>query len=421
MLTVQGSIRNTKHYTLNPVLIIGAGISGVTTAVELAEAGKEVILIEKESYLGGNVIRMHNYFPKLCPPACGMEINFRRIKNKHRIKVMTQTEVLDISGEKGAFKVKLKTEAALVNDLCTACGECTDACPVQRPDAFNYNFGLTKTIYLPHPLAYPQKYVIDEVMCEGEACGKCVSACQYGAIDLTAKALEQEIEVHSIVGATGWMNYDASLISGLNYDKSLDIVTNVEFERLLSVTGPGEGKLLRPSDNKPPKSIAFVQCAGSRDDNYLPYCSSVCCSASLKHALNVAEMLPETKVSIFYIDLRVTGRNEDFLRKVEETKNIELMKGKVARVDIDPETNFLLVEAENIEKGQKKKMLMDMVVLATGIVPANGIRGLNTNEDNFLTIDQDKGIYIAGCAKKPMDVSMSVKDGTSAALKAISR
>lgn len=406
--------------SLKKILIIGGGITGVTTAVELADAGKDVILIEKESYLGGNVIRMHNYFPKLCPPACGMEINFRRIKNNHRIQVLTQTEVLDISGEKGAFKVKLKTEAALVNDLCTACGECTDACQVQRPDAFNYNFGLTKTIYLPHPLAYPQKYVIDEALCEGEVCGKCVSACEYHAIDLTAIPLEQEIEVHSIVGATGWKNYDASIISGLNYDMSLDIVTNVEFERLLSVTGPGKGKLLRPSDGKQPKSIAFIQCAGSRDENYLPYCSAVCCSASLKHALNVAELLSETKVSVFYIDMRVTGRNEDFLRKVEDTENIELIKGKVAKVEIDEETKFLMVEAENIAEGKKMKMPMDMVVLATGIQPANGIPGLIINDNNFLTIDQEKGIYIAGCAKKPMDVSASVKDGTAAALKAIS-
>ncbi len=406
---------------MKPILVIGGGITGVTAAVELAETGKEVILIEKKSYLGGKVIQMHNYFPKLCPPACGMEINFRRIKNNSRITVMTHTELAAVSGKKGAFTVNLKTVSRYVNDLCTACGECVAICPVERPDSFNYNYGLTRAIYLPHPLAYPQRYEIDDNFCEGESCGKCVEICKYDAIDLNAKPLEKEIEVHSIIGATGWENYDASKISGLNYNKSLDIVTNVEFEILLSDKGPGEGKLVRPSDGKPPKSIAFVQCAGSRDENYLPYCSAVCCSASLKHALNIADMLPDTKVSIHYVDLRVTGRNEDFLRRVEETKNIELVKGKIARVDVDPESNVLYVEAENIAEGLKKKEAVDMVVLATGIVPTANIPGTIKNDDNFMLTNQQNGIYPAGCAKKPMDVSTSVKDGTAAALKAMGK
>lgn len=333
--------------------------------------------------------------------------------------MITASEVTEITGSLGEFKVKVKTAPEYVNGLCTACGECTDVCPVQRPDKYNQNIGLTKAIYLPYALAFPQKYVIDDLHCEGASCNKCVDVCKYAAIDLNAQVTEQELVVHSVIAATGWKNYDAAGISGLNYNSSLDIVSNVEFERLLEGTGSTSGKLSRPSDGEVPKSIAFVQCAGSRDENYLPYCSAVCCSASLKHALNVADMLPETKVSIHYIDLRVSGRNEDFLRRVEETKNIELIKGKVAKIDIDDENKLLHVEAENIGAGRKEKMPVEMVVLATGIVPAAMIPGMSINDDNFIEPIQAEGLYVAGCAKKPMDVSTAVKDGTAAAMKAM--
>ncbi len=404
---------------MNPILVIGGGISGVTSAVELAEAGKEVILLEKGPFLGGNVVRMHNYFPKLCPPACGMEINFRRIKNNPRIKIFTHSELTEISGEKGNFTVAVSTGKRFVNDLCTSCGECLDVCPAERPDDFNYNFGNTKAIYRPQALTYPQKFEIDSEACKGAACNRCVEACTYGAINLNAEQLLTEIKVHSIIVATGWKANDPTGISGLNYNLSPDIVTNVEFERLLSVTGPNSGKLLRPSNGESPKSLAFVQCAGSRDRNYLPYCSAVCCSASLKHALNVSELLPETRVSIYYIDLRVTGRNEDFLKRVEAVKNIKLVKGKVAKIELEKGSGELTVNAEDIVSGRKVREKYDMVVLATGILPENGLPSMKKNEEGFYSVNQSEGIYVAACAKKPMDVSASVKDATAAAVRAM--
>jgi quinone-modifying oxidoreductase, subunit QmoA len=402
-----------------PILIIGGGISGVTSAVELAEAGREVILLERSPYLGGNVVKMHNYFPKLCPPACGMEINYRRIRNNRRIRMLTHAEVKSIRGKRGNMQVEVVTSLQMVNNLCTSCGDCTGVCPVERPDTFNYNMGVTKAIYLPHPLAFPQKYDIDATACMGESCGKCVEVCSYGAIDLTAKTSQETLAVHSVIVATGWKSYDASKIEGLAYGKSPDVVTNVEFERLLSVTGPNGGSLKRPSDGSSPASFAFVQCAGSRDRNHLPYCSAVCCSASLKHALNVSELLPKAKVTVFYIDLRVTGRNEDFLKRVEQCGNINLIKGKVARVEPRGEDGGLTVAAEDIVSGRKVHEAFDMVVLATGIVPANGVPDLQRNEEGFCSAEQEDGIYVAACAKKPMDVSASVKDATAAALKAM--
>ncbi len=401
-----------------PVLIIGGGMSGVTTAVEIAEVGKEVILIEKNPYLGGNVVKFNNYFPKLCPPTCGLEINFRRIKQNSRIKYYTSTEVQKISGKKGDFKIKLKSTPQYVKNNCTACGKCLDVCPEERPDEFNYGFTKTKAIYLPHEMAFPYKFSIDDEYCKKESCNKCVEICEYNAIDLSAKEEVFDLEVSSVVIATGWKNYDASKIDNLNYSTSKNIITNVEFERFIASNGPGQNKLLRVSDNSEPAKIAFVQCAGSRDENNLPYCSAVCCSASLKHALSIQELYPNSEIKIFYIDMRVAGRNEDFLVKVQENKNIELIKGKVGKIS-ETESNNLILEAEDILSGKKIKYEADMVVLATGIVPSGINLNLNKDQNNFISDLQSEGIFPVACSRKPMDVSSSVKDATAAALKAI--
>ncbi|MCB2195471.1 MAG: FAD-dependent oxidoreductase [Bacteroidetes bacterium] len=404
--------------TQKPVLVIGGGISGVTTAVEIAEVGKEVILIEKEPYLGGNVVKFNNYFPKLCPPTCGLEINFRRIKQNPRINYFTSTEVLEIAGEKGNFKAKLKTAPQYIKNNCTACGKCAKVCPEERPNDFNYGFTKTKAAYLPHEMAFPYKYVIDDEFCKKEACNKCAEVCEYDAINLSAKEEIKELEVSSVVVATGWKNYDASKIDNLNYSSSKNIITNVEFERFIASNGVGENKLLRLSDNTEPKKIAFVQCAGSRDENHLPYCSAVCCSASLKHALTIQELYPKSEIKIFYIDLRVSGRNEDFLAKVQTNKNIELVKGKVGKIT-ETENNNLILEAEDILSGKKIKYEAELAVLATGIVPSNINIKLNKDSNQFMTDAQTEGIIPVACSRKPMDVSTSLKDATGAALKAI--
>ena len=403
------------------ILIIGGGISGVTTAVEIAEVGHEVILIEKLPYLGGNVVKFNNYFPKLCPPICGMEINFRRIKQNPRIEVLTSTTVKKITGQKGDFTVTLTKEAELINDNCTACGECENVCPVERANEFNHEMDKTKAAYLPYEMTFPFKYAIDENVCLKNACNKCVEVCKYNAIDLEKKSEDIEIKVSSIVFATGWNAYDASKIENLKFNEHPDIITNVMMERLLSANGPTGGKLIRRSDGKEIKSIAFVQCAGSRDEKHLPYCSGVCCSASLKHALNIREINQDAKIKIFYIDIRVNGRNEDFLNKVIDDKNIELIKGKVGNIEISKASGKLKVEAEDIMSGLKSKDEVDMVVLATGIVPNNNfIDEIKVDEYGFIIDEQNiDGIYGAACAKKPMDVSASLKDATGMALKAI--
>lgn len=394
-------------------------MSGITAAVEIAETGRDVVLVEKDSYLGGNVVRMNNYFPKLCPPACGLEINFRRIRQSSRIKVFTQTEVKSLEGSRGDYRVRLHQAPQYVSDLCTACGKCAEVCPEEGPGEFNLGLDKEKAIGLPHAMAFPHKFSIHQKSCRFEDCGECAKVCTYQAIDLKAEAKDIPIEVESVVVATGWKNYDASLLEGLHYAENPDVVTNVEFERLMAPSGPGEGRLLRPSDKQEPKEIVFVQCAGSRDENHLPYCSAVCCSASLKHALTVQEKYPDTHIRIFYIDLRVMGRNEDFLERVSRNPKIELIKGKLAQIRADRETGKLEVEAEDIMACRKVRYEADLVVLATGIVPQLPDIDLSTGFSGFINAKQSSGIYPAACCKRPMDVSASVKDATAAALKAI--
>ncbi|MCK5137624.1 MAG: CoB--CoM heterodisulfide reductase iron-sulfur subunit A family protein [Bacteroidales bacterium] len=403
-----------------PILIVGGGISGITAAVELAETGREVLLVEKEPYLGGNVAGFNNYFPKLCPPACGLEINFRRIRSNPLISYYTSAEVQEISGTKGEFRVTISVGARLINNRCTSCGKCTEVCPVDREGPDSYG-PAKKAAYIPGGLAFPMKYTIDAEICQKEACGKCVEVCDYNAIQLDARPVEIELRAHRIIVATGWRLYDASRIENYRYAGEPDVVTNLEFEHLLATCEREHKKLTRPSDGETPKRIAFVQCAGSRDVNHLPYCSAVCCSASVKHALTLAESYPGIMAEIFYIDLRLTGRNEKLLNKAEQDDAIKLTKGKVGRIERDKNGNGLILEVEDIMAGTRRMDSFDMVVLAMGLVPNRFLPAITTNENGFYSAGQIQGIYPVASCKRPMDVASSVKDATAAALKAMHR
>ena len=406
--------------TTKPVLVVGGGISGITIATELAEVGKKVILIEKLPYLGGNVIKMNNYFPKLCPPTCGMEIYFSRIKLNPGINIISSSRVLDISGEKGNFTILVESDPEYVNNNCTACGDCEKVCPVFRPNDFNNYFDETKCIFLPHQMAYPYKYCLDDMYCEKDECSLCQSVCKYNAIDLSAQKKRKSFDVSAIVFATGWMPYDMLSIENLNGGRYENIINNIDMERLLAPNGPGKGKVFRPSDGTEPKNLIFVQCAGSRDENNLPYCSAVCCSASLKQAISFRAKYPAGTVRIFYIDLRVSGRNEDFLVKAQSDEGIEFIKGKVGRIEEKSGTKDLIVEAEDVMSGKKNKFIADLVVLATGIYPnLLDNLGLKQKTSGFYSEYQQEGVFISSCARKPMDVASSIKDATAIALKAL--
>jgi quinone-modifying oxidoreductase subunit QmoA len=413
------------HGKKGKILVVGGGISGVTAAVEAAEAGCEVVLVERNPYLGGRVAQMNQYFPKLCPPNCGLEINFRRMKTNPRIQILTTSEVEQITGAPGHYKATIRQHPRFVNSKCTGCGACVDACPVERPDAFNYGMGSTKAVYLPYEMAYPMRFVIDGSVCPGAECGKCVPACPYDAIDLAMQPGVIELEVQAVVWATGWDPYDAKKIEGLGFGTYPNVITNVMMERLAALGGPTAGKIQRPSDAKEIESAAFVQCAGSRDENYLKHCSGVCCLGSLKQARYVREQYPEAQIYIFYIDIRAPGRLEDFFVATEADERLTLIKGKVAKIVEDSASGDLQVEAEDTLSGERVIQKVDLVVLATGLVP-NGAGatqvegGLSTDEDGFLQTEQSLGgLLAAGCAKRPTEVATCVRDATGAVAKAL--
>ena len=402
------------------LLVIGAGIAGISAALEAAETGAEVVVVEREPYIGGRVIRSHNYFPKMCPPTCGMEINVRRIERNPRIRVLTSSEVTAADQAGGGWKVTVSTEPAWVNDKCTACDECTKACSTEVDDSFNLGMSKVKAIRLPHLNAWPKRYVFDREAVADDEAKKIADACTYGAVDLDAKPTTEEFEVGAIVVATGWKPYPIEKLDDLGggFD---DVIANVQMERLASPAGPTAGKILRPSSGEPPTKVAFVQCAGSRDVNHLPYCSGVCCLASLKQATYVKDQLPDAEVTMYYIDRRTPGRNEDVLLKVSEIEGVNLVKGKVGRIEqangslklnVEDVANDVLIEAE-----------ADLVVLATGMAPAAEDLDLpvfsKKDEDGFILDDLEAGVTVAGVARRPEDVAASVRDATGAAARAL--
>ena len=413
----------TENQITADTLVVGGGIAGMTGAIESAEVGKKVILVERQPSLGGRVAAMNQYFPKLCPPTCGIEINLKRIRQNSDIRVLTLAEVTDITGSPGAYEVTIKLTPRFVNAKCTACGDCESVCEVERDNDFNYGMDKNKAIYLPHLVAYPFRYVIDPEHASNEKMKKCVDACTYDAIELDMQTKTITAKVSSVIYATGWRPYDAKKIDNLGFGKCENVILNVMMERLASESGPTQGKIIRPSDQKEVKSVGFVQCAGSRDENHLPYCSAVCCLASMKQATYIREQYPDAEIHIFYIDIRSPGRLEDFYTKAQSDEKLFFHRGKVAKITEVSGSKNLVLEAENTLTGEIEKVEVDMAVLAVGMVPntADKKPPLDTPLDDygFIAPDTGKGVIGAGTAMRPLEVSQTVQDATGAALRAI--
>ena len=402
------------------LLVIGAGIAGISAALEAAEAGAEVFVVEREPYIGGRVVRRHNYFPKMCPPTCGMEINIRRLERNPRVRVMTNTRVTGAEQKDGGWSVEVTHEPAWINERCTACGDCEDACTTEVDDPYNLGMSTAKAIRLPHLNAWPKRYVFDRSAVGDDEAKKIADACTYGAVDLDAAETTETMEVAAVVVATGWKPYPLENLEDLGGGLD-DVIANVQMERFASPAGPTGGKILRPSNGEAPTRVAFVQCAGSRDVNHLPYCSGVCCLASLKQAQYVKEQYPESEVTMYYIDRRTPGRNEDVLLKVSEIEGVTLVKGKVGK--IEQNGGALKLHVEDVEAGVKLEAEADLVVLATGMMPSAADEDLalftRKDDDGFLLDDLESGITVAGVARRPEDVASSVRDATGAAARAL--
>ncbi len=404
----------------NAILVVGGGFSGLTAALEAAEVGYDVFIVEKSPFLGGRVAQLNKYFPKLCPPSCGLEIQFQRIKKNPRIKFFTQATVTQVTGAAGNYNVsvhiKPRFTAPHSADLALLASSLTN-----EVDCRGFELGMSKrkALYLSAPFAFPARYVLDKNAITPEDQVKLAKSMH---INLNEEPRDIELTVGSIVLATGWTPYDVTNLSNLGAGAVPNCISNMQFERLCAPNGATCGQIKRPSDKKAPRKIAFVQCAGSRDQNHLNFCSYICCMASLKQAMYVREQFPDAEVTIYYIDLRTPGRYENFRKKVMADSNVHLIKGKVANVTA-AENGDVLLEVEDAVKGEKRTHRHDLVVLATGMQPT--LAQENTpfkallDEDGFVVTGEEKGIFAAGCARQPLDVMRSAQSGTSAALKAI--
>ena len=413
--------------TSQSILVVGGGISGMTAALEAAECGRQVVLVERSPTLGGRTALLNRYFPKMCHPTCGLEINLRRLKANGNVRVLTLAEVVSVSGSRGDYTVTIRLRPRFVNERCTACGECGEAVSAEVANPYNYGLDKIKAAYLPHAMAYPQRYLLDPSIIGTADAEKARTACKYGAIDLAMREETIALSVGAVIWATGWKPYDAAKIQPYGYDRFPDVITSVEFERLADPHGPTRGKLKRPSDGKEAKNIAFIQCAGSRDENHLRHCSRICCMASLKQTQYVTEAYGEGEgagtSTIYYIDIRTIDRLEDFYVKVQRDPTVKFVKSKVARIAQDPGSGNLILHGVDTEGYQRYATEHDLVVLAIGMEPeSNGVPlppDVVRDSSGFIEGSTSGGQFAAGAAASPLDVNRSTQSATAAALRAI--
>jgi len=423
----------------NRILIIGGGISGISAALDLANQGHEVVLVERDPTIGGHMARLDKTFPTLDCAICILSPKMVEVSRHPRIRLLTCSEVRGIKEDDGLFTVTVERKPRYVDETkCTGCGICMEACPSKKvPNEFNERIDSRTAIWIPFPQAVPRIATIDPEHClklrEGK-CGVCQEKCPVGAIDYEMRGMEEEIEVSSIVIATGFEPLEPVDLQRYGYWDNDNVITAIQLERILNASGPTKGYVLRPSDGTPPKKIAFVLCAGSRDVKCKEYCSKICCMYSAKDAMLVLEHDPDSEVTIFYNDLRAIGNGgEEFLERAAHTPGISYMRGLPAQVQGDDFGN-LSVRYHDIERAKTVDGSYDMVVLFTPIMPSSGMTELaktldvDLDEHGFVSTALEssvqssrEGIFVCGCAKGPEDIPTSVTEGIAAAAFAAGR
>ncbi len=421
-------------------LVIGGGIAGIQTALDIADAGYEVDIVEKEPTIGGRMSQLDKTFPTLDCSACILTPKMVDAAQHEKINIMSYSEVEDVHGFVGNFQVDIRRKARYVKeDLCTGCGVCTEKCP-SRKGLDEFNMGLKKrgAIYIPFAQAIPKVPAIDPEQClmlKNGKCGLCARNCGVNAIDFSMKDEIVTREYGAIVVATGFKPISLENFDEYGYSRCPDVITSLEFERITNAAGPTGGKLLRPSDNEHPHTIVFVQCVGSRDTSGCgkPYCSKICCMYTAKHAMLTREKYPDTEVYVFYIDVRTPGKNfDEFYRRAVEEYNVHYIKGAVGKVnDVNGK---LMVQASDLINDEKIEIAADMVVLATAIEPNLGARALATkltasmDTNDFFTEAHAKlrpvesptaGVFLSGTCQGPRDVPETVAMAGAAAAKVI--
>ncbi len=438
----------------NPVnhatLVIGAGIAGIQASLEIANAGKQVYLVEQSGTIGGHMAMFDKTFPTLDCAACILTPKMVDVGQHEMINLMTLSKVVSVSGKPGAYRVKIKKRARRVDEeACVACDECVSVCPIKVESEFDAGISFRRAIYIPFPQAVPNAYLIDEENCryvtsEGEKCGNCVKKCPKDCINLDEEDQTIDLEVGNIILATGYELLDISHIDQYGYGRYPNVLTSLEFERLTNASGSTGGRIVTKTkkvnrktkeeswifspEGIPPRSVAIIHCVGSRNKKYNSYCSRVCCMYSLKFAHLIKEKIPNVEVYEFYIDMRAFGKGyEEFADRIK-SEGTFVIRGHSA--DVSMRDDQMFVRGEDILNDRLLEFEVDMVVLAVGLIPSPGTEalgrmlGINSDSDGWLSeldyngnpTDTDKGgIYVAGMCQAPKDIPDTVAQASAVA------
>lgn len=433
---VKGAVERAK--TLEPIertrvpvqksaLVIGGGVAGVEAARRLGDLGIQVFLIEKTPFLGGKVLQLGSVFPTddcgTCISPCGNELHRRcfyrnPISYHPYVDILPSTELSHLAGHIGNYRATLAVSPRFVKqDLCMGCGKCEEVCPVEVPNEFNFGWDKRKAVYILSDQALPRIYSIDAGACT--RCGKCVEACPVGAIDLDEQPREMTVNVGAVVVATGFKPFDPKGLYG--YGESPNVITQLQLARMLDMSGPTKGRVVRPGDGVEPERIAMIQCVGSRDPKTNEYCSKICCGIAVKHATEVMERNPESGIAIVHKDIRLTGKyHEDYYYRAQNL-GVRLLRGEVQQV-VDAEDGSITLEVRD-EFGETSHMHVDLLVLSTGVEPTDGAvelaqkLGITISQDGFFAERGPKlepldtvvaGVFICGTCHGPKDIQESV-------------
>lgn len=415
------------------VVVIGAGVAGIQAALDLAGHNIRVHLVEREPSIGGHMAQLDKTFPTNDCSMCILSPKMVDVARHPNIIMYTCSEVESVNGEVGSFQVRIRRYPRyIIEEDCNGCGDCIQICPVEVYNRFDAGIGVRKAIYKPHAQAVPDIVIKDQEHCI--ECGLCYDACGREAILKADEDHERivDIEATSIIVATGYGTFDARNKSQLRYLAAPDVITSLEFERMINASGPTGGELRRLSDGRPPRSVAFIQCVGSRDlAAGRPYCSGVCCMYAMKNAMLIREKDPEVEVTIFYNDIRAYGKGYEEYYERAESLGVRFIRGFPG--EITATNDHLMIVAEDTETGEVEQFHPDLVVLSVGLEPASGTEeisrmlGIPPDKAGFFDVADRKvgpvltvrpGIYVAGAATAPRDIPDSVTMGGAAAMRA---
>ncbi|MHA1249955.1 MAG: 4Fe-4S binding protein [Candidatus Helarchaeota archaeon] len=417
---------------IGAIMVIGAGVSGIQASLDLADMGFKVYLVEKEPSIGGRMAQLDKTFPTNDCSLCILAPKMIEVNRHENIELMTYHEVLEVEGAPGNFNIKLLKKARYIDEnKCNGCGECAQKCPVYTSNEFDEGLGYRTAISIPFPQAVPLVFTIDINKCI--KCGLCERICEARAINYGQEDEIIEIKVGAIILATGYELFDANRIPSFGY-KFENVLTSLEYERLLNASGPTGGRIIRPSDNKEPKSIAFISCVGSRSiRNGVPYCSNVCCMYIAKEGIITKEHYPQIECFVFSSDVRSYGKGfNEFIERAQKDYNIKYIGARVGFIEEDPINKDLIIYFENLDTNSSERLRVQMVILAVALVPSRDAKRLA----NLLNIDIDKynfynpsfefnplctsknGIFICGYGSGPKDIPDSIIEGSAAASKA---